>query len=435
MKIKWGLYALLSLALAGTAACKQESDGGAGMPGESPQRSQSTGGTTGSGSNAELPESTPTEASGNDGNDSGDSSARANVKLTPVFQGVNLDRPTAIESRGDRLYVTEQEGRIVALRAAEADKGGKTETLLDLTDRVYSKGTEQGLLGLAFDPQYEVNGFIYVNYTTRTNTIIARYSLPLEERAASGDGKDEKVLMTFKQLYANHNGGQLAFGPDGYLYIGTGDGGGSGDPQGNGQNKQTLLGKILRIDIGKAEGDKAYAIPADNPFAKSGGAKEIYAYGLRNPWRFSFDADTGDLWAADVGQNKFEEIDKIVNGGNYGWKLKEADRCYEPSSGCESAAKQAGVIAPIWSYGREDGQSVTGGYVYRGTAIPGLAGRYVYGDYGSGAIWALKEEVSGHYGNELLLQSELNITTFGLDEQGELYLTSADGELYRLDPR
>ncbi|MFC3801191.1 PQQ-dependent sugar dehydrogenase [Cohnella sp. GCM10012308] len=435
MKIKWGLYVLLSLALAGAAACSKESDGGAGMPGESPQRSQPAGGPTGPGSNVGASEGASPEGSGNESDDPGDSSARANVKLTPVFQGVNLDRPTAIESRGDRLYVTEQEGRIVALRAAEADKGGKTEAVLDLTDRVYSKGTEQGLLGLAFDPQYEVNGFIYVNYTTRTNTEIARYRLLMEEETASGGGKDEKVLLTFKQPYANHNGGQLAFGPDGYLYIGTGDGGSSGDPQGNGQNKQSLLGKVLRIDVSKAEGDKAYAIPADNPFAKGGGAKEIYAYGLRNPWRFSFDAATGELWAADVGQNKFEEIDKIVNGGNYGWNLKEADRCYKPASGCEAEASKADVIDPIWSYGREEGQSITGGYVYRGAAITGLAGWYVYGDYGSGKIWALQEEAGGKYHNELLLQSELNITTFGRDEQGELYLTSAEGGLYRLDSR
>ncbi|MFD2333567.1 PQQ-dependent sugar dehydrogenase [Cohnella sp. GCM10020058] len=435
MKIKWGLYALLSLALAGTAACTKERDGGAGVPGESPQRSETTDVTTGFGSNVAVPEGPSTGAGGNEVGDLDDSFAPARVKLTPVFERVNLERPTAIETRGGRLYVTEQEGRVVAIKTSEAVSGGKTETVLDLTDRVYSKGTEQGLLGLAFDPQYEDNGFVYVNYTTQTKTVVARYTLAKDGEAASEKANGEKVLLTFKQPYANHNGGQLAFGPDGYLYIGTGDGGSSGDPQGNGQNKQSLLGKILRIDVIRTEGDKAYAIPADNPFAKGGGAKEIYAYGLRNPWRFSFDADTGELWAADVGQNQFEEIDKIVRGGNYGWNLKEADRCYDPASGCEAEASQADVIDPIWSYGRQEGQSITGGYVYRGTDITNLAGWYIYGDYGSGKIWALQEETGGKYRNALLLQSELNITTFGRDERGELYLTSAEGGLYRLDSR
>lgn len=424
MKLKWGLYALLGLTLAGSPACMQKEDGGS---------KSGSSGSLNSGS---------TDANG--GKDSGQSSGGfddtidnesgpVSIKLTRVFNGVELDRPTAIESRGDRLYVTEQEGRIVSLRVGEANEGGTATTVLDLTDRVYAIGAEQGLLGLAFDPGYEDNGFIYVNYTTETATVIARYRLPSEGGTSTGEAIDEDVLLTFEQPHANHNGGQLAFGADGYLYIGTGDGGGSGDPQGNGQNKRTLLGKILRIDVSRTEGDDAYAIPADNPFATNGGAKEIYAYGLRNPWRFSFDADTGELWAADVGQNKYEEIDKIVRGGNYGWKLKEATSCFEPASGCEAAAEQAGAIDPVWTYGREEGQSVTGGYVYRGTALKGLAGRYIYGDYGSGAIWALQDVSSGSYRNEMLLQSGLNITTFGRDRQGELYLTSAEGDLYRLD--
>ncbi|CAI6085569.1 PQQ-dependent sugar dehydrogenase [Cohnella sp. JJ-181] len=419
MKNKRVLYALLVLALAGTSACAQERDSGTDGAIGSEQRTEPSG----------VP------ASGQNPEGSVGASGPVSAKLTRVFEGTSVDRPTAIEARADRIYVTEQAGRIVALRTDEADEGGETETVLDLTDRVYAEGSEQGLLGLAFDPNHEDNGFVYVNYTTQTHTVIARHRMPKDGQAAAGGGNDGTVLLTFKQPYANHNGGQLAFGPDGYLYIGTGDGGSGGDPQGNGQDKQSLLGKILRIDVGKTDGDKAYAIPADNPFAKGGGAKEIYAYGLRNPWRFSFDAESGELWAADVGQNQFEEIDIIVRGGNYGWNLKEAEVCFEPASGCEAEAAQAVVIDPIWSYGREEGQSVTGGYVYRGEAITGLAGRYVYGDYGSGAIWALKKMTDGRYGNELLLQSEMNITTFGRDVQGELYLTSAEGELYRLDPK
>ncbi|MDG0812701.1 PQQ-dependent sugar dehydrogenase [Cohnella rhizosphaerae] len=409
MKSKWGLYALLGLALASSQACANE-----------PQ------GETAIGTTEDFENSASDNAPNND-------SQPARVKLTRVFDGTRLVRPTSIEAKGDRMYVTEQEGRIVSFRTGEADAGGAPHTELDITDRVYAKGAEQGLLGLAFDPGYDDNGFIYVNYTTKTATVIARYRLPKEGEASSGDALDEQALLTFEQPYANHNGGQLAFGPDGYLYIGTGDGGGSGDPQGNAQNKRTLLGKILRIDASRTEGGKAYAIPADNPFASNGGAKEIYAYGLRNPWRFSFDADTGELWAADVGQNQFEEIDKIVKGGNYGWKLMEAKSCFEPAGGCEAAAEQTQAIDPVWSYGREAGQSVTGGYVYRGSALKALAGWYVYGDYGSGAIWALREAATGRYRNELLLESRLNITTFGLDGQGELYLTSAEGDLYRLD--
>ncbi|MBB6674353.1 PQQ-dependent sugar dehydrogenase [Cohnella nanjingensis] len=355
------------------------------------------------------------------------------AKLARVHPDVQFEKPVGLVWGADgRMFVTEQSGRIVYTDGSGS--AAKSSVLLDIQDRVFSEGSEQGLLGLAFHPKFEENGYLYVNYTTKTHTVIARYSVPKGENGrTAADPSSEVALLTFAQPYANHNGGQLAFGPDGYLYIGTGDGGSGGDPHGNGQNKDTLLGKILRIDVDKPSGTEQrphYGIPADNPFVSGGGASEIYAYGLRNPWRFSFDTATGDLWAADVGQDKLEEIDRIVNGGNYGWNVKEGTRCFKPEEGCESA----GLIDPVWTYGRDLGQSVTGGFVYRGKALPGLAGWYVYGDYATGNIWALRQ-VPGKptYENKLLLASGYNITSFGQDREGELYLCTADGEVYRFE--
>ncbi|MFB9277462.1 PQQ-dependent sugar dehydrogenase [Cohnella cellulosilytica] len=347
------------------------------------------------------------------------------VTLEPAFGDETFDKPVGLERReGDpeAVYIVEQPGRIVSKSLSSPDR--EAEVVLDIRERVYDKGGEQGLLGLAFDPQRPDDA--YVNYTTESHTVIARYTADSDEPGRL-DPDSEQVLLTFEQPYSNHNGGQLAFGPDGYLYIAAGDGGNGGDPQNRSQNLDSLLGKILRIDVrNEAEGRK-YAIPPDNPFLE-GGRPEIYAYGLRNPWRFSFDEETGRLWAADVGQNRFEEINLIERGGNYGWRLMEGTECFNPKNGCQ----QEDLIDPLFVYGRDDGISVTGGYVYRGNELSDLTGWYVYADYGMGTIWALREREDGTAEHRTLLRSEENITSFGLDAEGELYLCTGDGKVLRM---
>ena len=347
-------------------------------------------------------------------------------QLEAVAASETFDRPVGMDKRADRpgkLYIVEQAGSI---RLLDLDHPrDKSPLVLDLTDRVRDNGNEKGLLGLAFHPARPDEA--YVNYTTATHTVVSRI---LFDKSDSDrlDPASEQVLLTFKQPRSNHNGGQLAFGPDGLLYIATGDGGGSGDPDGNGQNKQSLLGKILRIDVDRKDGNRAYAIPADNPFVSGGGAPEVYAYGLRNPWRFSFDTKTGRLWAADVGQDRLEEINLIEAGGNYGWNVREGTACYKPAKGCA----EQGMIPPIFEYGRDKGISITGGYVYRGQQIPALTGWYVYADYATGTIWALRQLTDGGVDNRTLLESRTQITSFGIDEYGEIYVIEQDGGIFRL---
>lgn len=353
-------------------------------------------------------------------------------KIAVAFPELSFDRPVDLQHTGDnsnRIFVVEQRGEIHVFTndANTADK----KLFLDIKSRVDDSGNEEGLLGLAFHPDYETNGYFYVNYTASNpnRTVIARFNV-------SGDGNkadpaSHQVILEFRQPYSNHNGGQLSFGPDGYLYIATGDGGSGGDPQGNGQNRASLLGKILRIDIDHSSDGKPYAIPADNPFVGSSEfRKEIYAYGLRNPWRFSFDVPTKTLWAGDVGQNSYEEIDIIEKGGNYGWNIMEGMHCYEPSSGC----KTAGLKLPVWEYGRSEGVSVTGGFVYRGPTLSGLKGKYIYADYGTGNIWALDPSTRGRTTNTKLVSTDQHISSFGVDEKNELFLCSFDGKIYRLQP-
>ncbi|MFD0672470.1 PQQ-dependent sugar dehydrogenase [Cohnella sp. GCM10027633] len=347
------------------------------------------------------------------------------IALRDVFEGTEFNGPVGVVSRQgypNFIYVVEQPGRIVAMNLDRPSD--KPATVLDITDRVYDEGGEQGLLGLAFHPD-EPNR-AYVNYTTKTHTVIASYDVVSGDPLRL-DPKSEDKLLTFKQPYANHNGGQLAFGPDGYLYIGTGDGGSGGDPQNNSQNLNSYLGKILRIDIDRKTEGLAYGIPADNPFLKDG-LPEIYAYGLRNPWRFSFDEATGKLWAADVGQSSLEEIDLIEKGGNYGWRIQEGTACYNPKSGCD----KEGLVQPIHEYGRDLGVSVTGGYVYRGEARPDLKGWYVFGDYGSGMIWALRQREDGKADVVDLLAADESLTSFGTDAAGELYVCAQDGRILRI---
>ena len=344
---------------------------------------------------------------------------------TQVVTG--LQSPTGIVNAGDgsgRLFIVEQPGRIRVVQAGRL----LDRPFLDISDRVGANGSERGLLGLAFHPKYKENGYFYVNYTDRNgNTVISRFKVTGDANAA--DPASEKRLLGVQQPFANHNGGSMAFGPDGDLYLGLGDGGSAGDPFGNGQSVNTLLGKILRLDVDHGD---PYAIPADNPFANGGGKPEIWAYGLRNPWRFSFDAASGDLYIGDVGQDTWEEIDYLPAGSpggtNFGWNAMEGSHAFK---GGNSAAFTAPAIDYAHAVG---GCSVTGGYVYRGKTLPDWNGVYLYGDYCSGMVWGLLKSNSG-WKSAHLFDTGLSISTFGVDENGELYLAWYGGGIYRLEKR
>jgi glucose/arabinose dehydrogenase len=346
-----------------------------------------------------------------------------------VFPDLSFQEPTNLlqpDGTGDLMFVTEQRGIIYAF---SANNPQQANMFLDITDRVNKGGNEEGLLGLAFDPDYQENGYFYVYYSADSprRSVLSRFRLD-QENTDVADPQSEVIVMEVAEPYSNHNGGQLAFGPDGYLYVGLGDGGGGGDPDGNGQNLGTVLGSILRIDVSGLSG--GYTIPADNPFVDSEGARaEIWAFGLRNPWRFSFDSETGLLWAGDVGQGSWEEIDVITGGANYGWNIMEGLHCYSPASGCN----QSGLTLPIAEYDHSQGRcSITGGYVYRGDQIPSLQGYYIYGDYCSGDIRALAYDGSVVTENTLLAESGLSITSFGEDLAGTLYILDRAGGIYTL---
>ncbi len=359
----------------------------------------------------------------------GPSVAGAQLALEIALPGLAFTRPVDLQHAPDgtdRLFVVEQAGRIFVM-----DRSGPepvAEVFLDIRDRVNDRGNEEGLLGLACHPDFGSSGAFYVNYTASgpARTVIARYSVKPDDPDAA-DRDSEVILLEFAQPFSNHNGGQLSFGPDGYLYIATGDGGSAGDPEGSGQNRDTLLGKILRIDVDHPDEGRNYGIPPDNPFIGLDDAQEeIYAYGLRNPWRFSFDPATGLLWAADVGQNDREEIDIIHKGGNYGWNIMEGNACYSPPSGCDAR----GLEEPVWDYTHSLGQSVTGGFVYRGRRVPELTGAYIYADFVSGSIWALHYDGRNAPINTEILDTALNIASFGVDADNELYLCAFDGKIY-----
>lgn len=349
--------------------------------------------------------------------------------VEPAFPNLTFNQPDGLvhDSATNRLFVTEQGGVIRVFNNTPSESG--SAVFLDVTDRVLYGG-EQGLLGLAFHPNYSQNGYFYVDYVADNprRTIIARYTVTSDPNVA--DKNSELILLEIEQPFANHKGGQLTFGPDGYLYIGMGDGGSAGDPMGNAQNLSTLLGKILRINVDAPSSERNYGIPNDNPFVSNnlGYREEIYAYGFRNPWRFSFDSQTGQLWVGDVGQNRLEEIDIVEKGKNYGWNVMEGSLCYNPEVGCD----QTVLELPVWNYTYDLGNALIGGYVYHGASLPSLVGAYVYGDFGSGRIWALRHNATTTT-NTLLADTNLNIASFGVDQQNELYFTAYDGKIYKLN--
>lgn len=348
--------------------------------------------------------------------------------MEPVFEALSFNGLTNLVQAGGRFYVTEQAGRVISIPADT--ETSEATIFLDIRDQVNDAGNEEGLLGLAFDPEFDSNGHFYVYYsaTKPRRSVVSRFTATVPD-ANTARLESELVIMEIPQPFQNHNGGQLAFGPDGMLYVALGDGGSGGDPQGNGQNLSTLLGSILRIDVSGVGPDSGYRVPPDNPFLGVPDARgEIWAYGFRNPWRFSFDRQTGDLWAGDVGQNSYEEVDLVVRGGSYGWNKLEGGHCFSPRDGCDPS----GTELPVIEYGSNKGCSVIGGYVYRGTRIPSLAGTYLYGDYCSGEIHGFHLEGGEVVEHQLLVDSGLMITSFGEDEEGEIYVLSQDGGIYRL---
>ena len=355
----------------------------------------------------------------------------AGVTLRRLIPQERLRRPVHLAEVPDgsrRLVIVEQEG-VIKWFDPEGERAGGV--VLDIRDRMGRLGNEEGLLSVAFHPDFDRTRAFFVFYSAAgppRRSVVSRFDLaPSGLTAPPGS---EQVLLEVPQPYANHNGGQVAFGPDGYLYIGLGDGGAGGDPHGNGQNLNTLLSAILRIDVN--EPGSPYGIPPDNPFAGAGarGRPEIWAYGLRNPWRFSFDRRTGFLYAGDVGQDRFEEVDRIRRGVNYGWNIMEGRQCFRPSVGC----KKGGLELPLAEYGRKLGVSITGGFVYRGRALPALAGRYLFGDAGSGTLWTIPVGQAGPLVPEELLQTSLFISSFGEDARGELYVLDLRGAVFRIVP-
>ena len=356
------------------------------------------------------------------------------LRLLPAYPALTFEQPVRMvpgPSGDGGWYVLERAGRVKRFDAEP--NVASARAVLDLTDRVNSDPGEAGLLGIAFHPRYPEDPRVFLSFTTGkgrkpVSTVAALPAPP----GAAWDPSALQVLWTLDQPYGNHNGGHIAFGPDGLLYAGYGDGGSAADPHDHGQNPRTWLGSLLRVDVNARSGKKAYAIPADNPFAKGGrGAPEVYAWGLRNPWTFSFDRVTGRLWLADVGQYEWEEVDVIEKGRNYGWRIREGRHCFRPKKDCP----RAGLVDPVAEYDHSQGdKSITGGFVYRGERIEGLAGTYVYGDFASGRIWGIPADPPGAVEKgRLLVESGKSIPAFGEGKDGELYvLDFYDGKVFTL---
>jgi glucose/arabinose dehydrogenase len=368
------------------------------------------------------------------------------VRVPRVFPGLSFSRPVALlQAPGDaaRWFVVEQGGRVLSFDGTSAAPVATPS--VDITARVVSNG-ELGLLGMAFHPQWPAVPEAFLSYTRaspRLQSVVSRF------RSADGrtlDPGSEQVILTVDQPFENHDGGNVAFGPDGMLYLGLGDGGSGGDPLDNGQDPTTLLGKMIRLEVrGTGAG---YSIPADNPYAGnarcpsgagSSPCPESWALGFRNPWRWSFDRATGDLWVGDVGQGAWEEVDRVVRGGNYGWRFREGAHCFLPPSGCPSPGTVVNggpVVDPVAEYdhGPAGGSSITGGYVYRGSALPGLRGLYLFGDFGSGRLWTHAPGGAAMNRTELLATS-LSIASFAEDAAGEILLLDySSGGIFRLEP-
>jgi glucose/arabinose dehydrogenase len=369
--------------------------------------------------------------------------------LLGIEEGKPRDpRPVLIMGAGDgtnRIFVGSEYGTIHIL--PNDPKANEMQTFLDIQDRVQydDRQNEEGFLGLAFHPKFKENGEFFVYYTakpTRDNphlSVISRFRVSKDDPNRA-DPNSEEVIMTIKQPFWNHNGGTLVFGPDGYLYIGLGDGGLRDDPHGNGQKMNTLLGKILRIDVDHKDPGLNYAIPKDNPFVSKPGARgEIWALGIRNVWRIAFDRKTGDLWAGEVGQDTWEEINLITRGGNYGWNLRESMHPFTPKNkpNQKGSPPRPDLIEPIWEYHHDVGKSITGGHVYRGKQVPELEGAYLYADYVTGQIWALwydreKKQVTA---NRAILEKGLPVLSFGEDDHGEIYFLTQAGGIYKFAPK
>ena len=356
-----------------------------------------------------------------------------------AFPGLpDLNRPLAmIEVPGHALFlVAEQGGLIIAF--PKAGPYDAPTTVLDWRSRTVRGANEQGLLSIALGPEFATNGFLYLYYSPADGarrTTLSRLETRGEDATFAADPESELVILEIAQPFVNHNGGTVLFGPDRLLYLGLGDGGSGRDPQGNGQDlERNLLGSIIRIDVANASASERYTIPRDNPFLGEPGARpETFVTGMRNPWRMSFDRGTGLLWAGDVGQERFEEVDIIRAGENYGWNITEGSACFEPPAGCEVA----GLTPPVAEYDHAQGCSVTGGHVYRGVAVPALVGWYLYGDFCSGNVWALDaaSAAAGSPGEPLSLWRQgPPLASFAEDLAGELYLVSFDGRIYRVTP-
>jgi glucose/arabinose dehydrogenase len=349
-----------------------------------------------------------------------------NLTLTAVVSGLSNPLDLQRPPNDNRFFVVEQRGTIRIIENGALLAGN----FLDIQALTNFDGAEQGLLGLAFHPNYSTNRLFYVNYTTDTggrHTVIAEFQT-LAANPNQADPSSERILLTVPQPFTNHKGGQLAFGPDHLLYLGLGDGGSGGDPLNNGQTLSVLLGKILRIGVDPPfDPGLQYAIPPDNPFASGGGLREIWAYGLRNPWRFSFDRGGTRLFCGDVGQDSFEEVDLITKGGNFGWNVMEGAHCFNPPNGCDMTGK----ILPIAEYSHSEGIAIIGGYVYKGSAIPSLANAYIFGDL-TGKIWSLTESPANTFTRTQLLNTGRTISSFGQDAAGEVYVVDLGGSVLKL---
>lgn len=360
--------------------------------------------------------------------------------VTGAEMGLLRDaRPVLITGAGDgtsRIFVATEYGTVHCWK--NSPSANKMTTFLDIHDRVQydDKTNEEGFLGLAFHPKFKQNGEFFVYYSAKPTkehphlSVISRFHVSAADPKRA-DPASEEVVLKIPQPYWNHNGGTIVFGPDGYLYIGLGDGGLANDPHGNGQNLKTLLGSILRIDVDHKDAGRNYAIPKDNPFVDRGdGARgEIWAYGIRNVWRIAFDRETGELWAGDVGQDLWEEIDIITRGGNYGWNLREGKHKFGPN-GSEPRPE---LIEPIWDYNHSVGKSITGGNVYRGTMVPELKGSYLYADYVTGQIWALRYDAKSKLvvANRTIRAKGEPILSFGEDDDGETYFLTQSGGIFK----